>query len=182
MSRCRWFRLKPLTSVWLNIELAAGTWRPDWFESPCPVSCSALSVRGHPTGQRVRRWRWWSTARNQANSGQRGRDKKVTKTADARQATRTLYFTARRSWILQPILVSSSSAPVTCIHPASSLASLVPFIRSMGKVETTSVQKTSVGNVVPCRLRLAARVAQTRSHFQRLQDGSRCDEMITSLI
>lgn len=24
MSRCRWFRLKPLTSVWLNVELAGG--------------------------------------------------------------------------------------------------------------------------------------------------------------
>lgn len=161
------------TSFSLNVKLAGG-WDLAARLVQTTVSClllSSLSSRAsdRSTGEE----KWWSTARNQANSGQRRRDKKVSKRADARQATPTLYFTARRSWILQPMLASSSSAPVTCIHPASCRASLallsgLPWPPQERHMETTSVQKRSVGNVVPCRVRLAARVAQTRSRFQRL--------------
>lgn len=123
---------------------------------------------------------------NKRTRQRRGRDKKVTKTAGCETSHPDVIF--HSSSILDPatIWASSSPAPVTCVHPASCRASLAllsglpwPWKRHM---ETSSVQKTSVGNVVPCRLRLAARVAQTRSHFQRLRDGGRCNEMITSPI
>lgn len=181
MLRCRWFRPKPLTSFWLNVERAARQLR-------ITVSCLLLSLRA--SNRRIKRGfslGGWSTARGTSELDSGGVEtKRSPRQRDARQATPTLYFTARRSWILQPIWASSSPAPVTCIHPASCRASLAllsglpwPWKRHM---ETSSVQKTSVGNVVPCRLRLAARVAQTRSHFQRLRDGGRCTEMITSPI
>lgn len=140
--RCRWFRPKPLTSFWLNVERAARQLR-------ITVSCLLLSLRA--SNKRIKRGfslGGWSTVRGTSELDSGGVEtKRSPRQRDARQATTDVIF--HSSSILDPATHLGLLLPGTCdVHPSSFLSGFSrPFIRASLAVEKAHGNIVSAENV-----------------------------------